>query len=679
MGNPNSGYGHADDGSYAGTISGAGALIKSGSGVLTLTGDHAFTGGTTITGGTLRLGEGGSSGMIAGNVVNNGTLIFERSDDVRFAGAISGSGAVVKAGDGVLTLTGEHTFTGGTSITGGSLRIGGGGTSGMIHGDINNDVYLTFDRSDNARYSGSISGSGSVWKAGAGQLELTGISTHTGQTIVQAGSVIINGRLTDSYMFVEAGARLGGGGSVNGFTIESGGRVAPGNSVGTLTVLGDVQFDPGSFFDVEIEGDRSDLLRVAGAAGIDGGTINVLGAAGGASSGRYTVLTAGSGVTGRFTAVADDLPDIDFVDVYDGSSVQLVARATANTSTLSAKSNGVAATAGVIETVSMFTSMLGGRMSGGPQPSATTAPLAYVSAGRGEAAAAIDQAVAPLHAEPSGLSVFVQGMGGTESVAGQGAASGLDASMGGVLGGIEYANLVSNTVFGVAGGYSASGVRVTDGSARLGTAHLGLYGSQGLGDLTLSGALGYHWGTIDLSRNIGFGGGGGTTATGSASMHAVTGSLEAFYDVGSQVGAGWSIGPVASLHAVNAYRGAYGETGAGILNLQVGADAVTRIDGNIGLRIGGEFDFGGFILTPQTELRYERQLINTAGSGQATIAQAGASFAPQVSTGAQDQLGIGLALGVEFADNFSVAASYDGSFGQGTQSHRGLATMSLKF
>ena len=37
-----------------------------------LTGANTYTGGTTITAGTLQLGNGGTTGSIAGNVVNNG-------------------------------------------------------------------------------------------------------------------------------------------------------------------------------------------------------------------------------------------------------------------------------------------------------------------------------------------------------------------------------------------------------------------------------------------------------------------------------------------------------------------------------------------------------------------------------------------------------------------------------
>ena len=45
-----------------------------------LTGANTYTGGTTISAGTLQIGNGGTTGSIAGNVTDNGTLVFNRSE-----------------------------------------------------------------------------------------------------------------------------------------------------------------------------------------------------------------------------------------------------------------------------------------------------------------------------------------------------------------------------------------------------------------------------------------------------------------------------------------------------------------------------------------------------------------------------------------------------------------------
>src|SRR5260370_24020142 len=96
----------------------------------------------------LRPGNGGTSGSITGNVADNGTLAFDRSDAVTFGGVISGTGSLVQLGSDTLTLTGNNTYSGGTTISTGTLQLGNGGTSGSITGNVADNGNLAFDRSD---------------------------------------------------------------------------------------------------------------------------------------------------------------------------------------------------------------------------------------------------------------------------------------------------------------------------------------------------------------------------------------------------------------------------------------------------------------------------------------------------------------------------------------------------
>ena len=157
---------------YAGTISGTGSLTKLGAGTLTLTADNTYTGVTTISGGTLQLGNGGTAGSIAGDVVNNGALVVNRSNAATLSGTISGTGSLTKNGAGTLTLTGDNTYAGTTTINAGTLQLGNGGTTGSVAGTIVDNGVLVFNRSDAVTYGGVISGTGALVQSGAGTLTL---------------------------------------------------------------------------------------------------------------------------------------------------------------------------------------------------------------------------------------------------------------------------------------------------------------------------------------------------------------------------------------------------------------------------------------------------------------------------------------------------------------------------
>ena len=111
---------------FAGVIGGTGGFVKQGSGTLVFTGNNTYAGVTTVSAGILQLGNGGTTGMVAGNVViaSGALLAFNRSDDVVFAGSIGGDGAVSYMGPGTVTLTGSSTYTGGTAISGGVVQAG---------------------------------------------------------------------------------------------------------------------------------------------------------------------------------------------------------------------------------------------------------------------------------------------------------------------------------------------------------------------------------------------------------------------------------------------------------------------------------------------------------------------------------------------------------------------------
>lgn len=174
-------------------ISGTGSLTQAGASTLVLAANNTYAGTTTINSGTLQVGSGGTSGSLGtGNVANNGLLVFSRSDNIVVDAQIAGGGSLATVGIGTLTLAGNNTYTGGTTITAGTVKVGNGGTSGLLGpGNVTNQGALIFNRSDNSVFSGQVSGNGSLTQAGTGTVALAGANTYSGGTFITAGTLQI--------------------------------------------------------------------------------------------------------------------------------------------------------------------------------------------------------------------------------------------------------------------------------------------------------------------------------------------------------------------------------------------------------------------------------------------------------------------------------------------------------
>lgn len=112
-------------------------------------------------------------------------------------------------------------------------------------------------------------------------MTLEGTHSYGGTLTVQGGTLLYNGTYTGSGLIsVQNSATLGGTGSVAGVYVASGGALSPGLSPGVLTTSGDVTFEPGSSFEVELLGTLSgqyDQLLMAGTAALTlgGATLSV--------------------------------------------------------------------------------------------------------------------------------------------------------------------------------------------------------------------------------------------------------------------------------------------------------------------------------------------------------------------------------------------------------------------
>ncbi|OHT37786.1 autotransporter serine protease [Serratia marcescens] len=382
-------------------------------------------------------------------------------------------------------------------------------------------------------WSNDISGHGGLTKQGIGTLVLTGNNTYAGPTLVNQGRLAVNGSIT-SAVSVQNGGIVGGSGTVGSLTARQGGTVAPGNSIGTLNVAGNVSFEPGSRYAVEVgPNGQSDRIQSSGAATIGGGEVAVtlenspnlltqsevrslLGQ-------QYNILSAQQGVSGQFDAVAPNYLFLGTGLSYQPSGVTLsvgrngtsfasVAQ-TPNERAVAAAADALAAGNPVYE--SLLNSGSAGearqafrQLSGQIHADIASALvndsryLREALNGRLRQAEGLASSSA-IKADEGGA--WAQLLGAWDHASGDANATGYQASTYGVLVGLDSA-AADDWRLGVATGYTRTSLHGGYGSkADSDNYHLAAYGDKQFGALALRGGAGYTWHRIDTKRSVNYG------------------------------------------------------------------------------------------------------------------------------------------------------------------------------
>ncbi len=680
---------------FTGTIAGAGDLIKAGSGLWLFGGSFQSTGNLFIDNGSLRLAA--ANALINTVPVTIGpTAVFDLAGFNTAVGSLSGAGKVT-LGSGTLTVGAANRDTG---------------------------------------FAGVIAGSGGLNKTGAGTLLLTETSTYTGPTSVDGGTLSISGSIASSSLTtVNAGGVLGGTGTVGNTTIN-GGTLSPGNGTpGTsMTVAGNLAFQSGALYLVQLNPAASTFANVTGTASLNGAAGAAF-LAGNYVAKRYTILTAAGGVSGTFGSF--NTPGIpggftaslsyDAHDVFLNLALNFIPNPTPNfggglninqqnvANTLVNFFNttgGIPAVFGTLtpggltqasgelatrtqqtsfETMNLFLGLLtdpfvAGRgesiapPAGAAQFAEENDAIAYASGGKPrtnserEAYAAVYRKASIRDAYDPRWSVWAAGYGGSQVTDGNAALGSNNArsSIGGVAVGADY-RFSPNTLagFAVSGGGTGFSV-VNSGSGRSDLFQAGAFIRHTVGPAYLSAALAYGWQDVTTDRIVTIAGSDLLRANFNANTF--SGRAEGGYRFVAPWIGGVGITPYAAGQFTTIDLPAYAEqaiAGANTFALTYTSKSVTDTRSEFGIRTDKSFAMQNGIFTLRGRAAWAHDFNPDRNIAATFQTLPGASFVVNGAAQASDAALVTGSAEMRWLNGFSLAATFEGEFSGVTRSYAG--------
>jgi uncharacterized protein with beta-barrel porin domain len=670
-------------------LSNAGQIVNNYNDVNTNPGgvNHAVWAGDVA--GNTGLVDNDHGGLWNGNVLANNGTIINQSGSTWTGNVLGNAGAVTNNG----TWAG-NVFSNAGTLTNNLTWVGTVTNAG------------TFNNNAGATLSGLLTNSGTVTNAGT----LSGGLTNTAGTTDNTGS--IGGVTTIS------GGMLTGTGSTANLAITGGGTFAPGapGIAGTATVSGNLAFQSGAFYAVQVTPATASLAQVSGTAAL-AGTVQANFALGSYVQKQYTILTAAGGLGGTtFAGIANtglpqggaDSLSYDANDVYLNLKLNFLQFAGLNgnqqavANALTSYFNGASGMP-----LGFFTATPGGltQLDGEAATGAENAALQLTtqflnlmldpsidgrsgSGGQGLGFAPDAQAALPpdvalayagvLNAQPAVR--FAQrwtswgaAFGGGSSISADSAAtsSSVTARTYGIAAGMDY-HVSPDTILGFAfaGGGTNWGLSGGLGGGRSDAFQAGGYGITHAGPAYVAGAMSFtnHW--FSTSRTA-----LGDQLTGRFEGESYGARLEGGYRFAMLPWLGAT--PYAAVQAQEFSAAGFSETDVtgGGFGLDYAPKQASDVRSELGLRLDDPTMLGGMPLILRGRVGYAHDTVGDPALSAVFQALPGASFivngAPIPKDSALTSAGAQLFITAQW----SLLAKFDGEFAQGAQSYASSATL----
>lgn len=604
----------------SGTISGSGTLVKDDLGTLILTGDNSYTGGTRIVAGTLQIGNGGTTGSILGDVVNDGTLIFDRSGSYSFPGTITGSGAVLFRGGGAISFDGNSGFTGTVTVQESDLKLVNGSSTAS---------------SFTVEQGGAIFGNATI----GGLIVRNGGRAAPGNS---PGTIAVNGNV-----LFEAG-------SIYVADITADGQHDQINATGTATI-------------------RGGTVQMIAAAGQYGprGTYTILSAANGVT-GRFDSVTSNLAFLTPSLSYSADAVSLSFVR----NDISFASKAV--TSNQRAVAGGAEALgAGVV-----YDAILG--LTDGTAPAAfdalsgevfPTAATLVIDQSSNLRAAVGTRRAKPGDATGTAPSLWGTGFGSWATGDATGNTARITQSVGGLFIGAD-AKITDNWRLGFIGGYGRTTLNVAAraASGSIDSYHLGLYADGRIGALGLQAGVSHSWNDARVNRTAAF----GTLRSDERASYAMR-TTQVFGEAGYTVDAGaLQAEPFAGIAYVHLPSYDLKELG-GAASLAGRGRVQDTAFSTVGLRLSGRVAVGGVVVLPRLSAAWQHSFGDTVSVTHFRFADAASEFDVHGMPLSRNAAMVDAGLDIAMSRNIRLSVSYAGQLFSTIQNNSVRGGVSIRF
>ena len=179
-----------------------------------------------------------------------------------------------------------------------TYAVGGAGTDETFEGVINNQPYGATTNTDAET---------SIIKEGLGIWRLTGTNTYNGTTLINEGTLVVNGSNNGNgkVTVAETGILAGKGSIASQVEVLEGGKLQPGDSaVGKLTFKSDLTLSKGSMTEIEISKDPNNQDQIAVTGNLNyGGVLKIVSDEQFELGDVFQVFLPGLGTTGGFESI----------------------------------------------------------------------------------------------------------------------------------------------------------------------------------------------------------------------------------------------------------------------------------------------------------------------------------------------------------------------------------------